>query len=118
MELRKKTLIIGAAATALTAAILLAISSDKTAATPATQQPSPPPIDVSSEPSVTKSTLTYAQEAEQKRQQFLEEKAIKDNLAKKQTSRVNSLECQFWKQQKTAKKNAKADAKIAQYCNI
>ena len=73
----------------------------------------PPPVAVETAPSV-----SFAEQAEQRRAQMLEEKADLERKAKLLRDKENSVECQFWKQQKSASSDAKVDEKITEFCTF
>ena len=101
--------------TIFTAIIMLSLTSHSAVAT---QQSSEAATETLKTHQQATSSLGYLQEAEQKRRQFLVEKANTDNIAKQKIQKTNSVECQFWKQQKLSGKNANADEKVTQYCTI
>lgn len=73
----------------------------------------PPPVAVDTTPSV-----SFAEQAEQRRAQMLEEKADLERKAKLLREKENSVECQFWKQQKNVSSEAKVDEKIIEFCTF
>lgn len=73
----------------------------------------PPAVAVDTTPSV-----SFEEQAEQRRAQMLEEKADLERKAKLLRERENSVECQFWKQQKSVSSEAKVDEKIIEFCTF
>ena len=73
----------------------------------------PPPVVVDTTPSI-----SFAEEAEQRRAQMLEEKADLERKEKLLREKENSVECQFWKQQKSVSSEAKIDEKIIEFCTF
>lgn len=63
-------------------------------------------------------TTNYLLEAEQRRELEQEKIATVDLQNKRQKAKENSVECQFWKQQKNEKSPPKVDEKINEYCNL
>lgn len=64
------------------------------------------------------STSNYLVEAQQRREQQQEAVSTTDLQAKRQHAKENSVECQFWKQQKHEKSPPKVDEKINEHCNL
>jgi len=57
-------------------------------------------------------------EAERRREDKLEERAQQERQEKLQKARENSVECQFWRQQKNEKSTERVDEKIAEFCSV
>jgi len=66
----------------------------------------------------TNSSTNFAKEAEARREQMLAEKEEADLIAKRKLEKENSVECQFWKQQKTETSAPKIDEKIVEFCTL
>ena len=79
-----------------------------------------PTVDTS--PAIAVETASFTRntfaDVEARREQELEEKRNKQELAKKQNQKGKTVECQFWKQQKSSSSIANVDEKIAQFCSI
>ncbi|MES2674233.1 MAG: hypothetical protein V4660_08330 [Pseudomonadota bacterium] len=78
-----------------------------------------PVIEVPSAPIETASfnRNTFA-DVEARREQELEDKRNASELAKQKSKKLKSVECVFWKQQKTHSSAANVDEKIEKFCNI
>ena len=64
------------------------------------------------------SSSNFLEEAEKRREQMQEEKSELERQAKLLKQKENSVECQFWKQQKTDTSDAKIDEKIIEFCTF
>lgn len=63
-------------------------------------------------------TSNYLREAEQRREQEQEQISALALQSKRQKAKENSVECQFWRQQKNEKSPPKVDEKIDEHCKL
>jgi hypothetical protein len=61
---------------------------------------------------------SFLEEAEKRRERMQEEKSAQAEKEKLLKQKENSLECQFWKQQKAVSSEAKVDEKIIEFCAL
>lgn len=66
----------------------------------------------------TTSSTNFMEEAEKRREQMLEEKSAVERHEKLLKAKENSVECKFWKQQKSVSSDAKVDEKIIEFCTL
>lgn len=64
------------------------------------------------------SSSNYLIEAEKRREQEQEQISSLELQNKRQKAKENSVECQFWRQQKNEKSPPKVDEKINEYCTL
>lgn len=80
---------------------------------PKPQADVPPPVVVENT-----NSSNFMEEAEKRREQMLEEKSAVERQEKLLKQKENSVECQFWRQQKTVSSEAKVDEKIIEFCTL
>lgn len=74
------------------------------------------PAPVANERVSSQSSTSFYAEAEARHQQQLESQSQMEETDKKRKAKENSVECQFWKQQKSEKSPARVDEKIQEFC--